>query len=307
MNINEIKPQFYESIDYLSQEMARSHVDRNLNRLEKEIDEKLEKEEKEKKQKYRKSNKKSTKKLNKNFSNKNQIHSNENKSDFSSSFSSTESNKKSENFEIFIEPIENEKEFFSNKYSELFKKYNETKIKNENNEYINEKEKKIFEIMNNLIKENELNDENIQKLLIEKNKKITFYEKQTNKQKKFNIKMDLIRKKNENKFFAENFKKKPEINEISEKIVSIKFNNNYVPIFKRAIQIQNEKNTQFILNKKEEEKKFQIFKNNLNKKKFNNNQFENFIQNQFEWKEKIEYEKKGKEILNKIKKKENEI
>ena len=58
MNINEIKPQFYESIDYLSQEMARSHVDRNLNRLEKEIDEKLEKEEKEKKQKYRKSNKK---------------------------------------------------------------------------------------------------------------------------------------------------------------------------------------------------------------------------------------------------------
>ena len=302
MNINEIKPQFYESIDYLSQEMARSHVDRNLNKLEKEIDEKLEREEKEKKQKYRKSQKnKSTKKINLINTNINQLNLiNEKKNDSSSSsFSSSDSNKKSfnsEKYEIFIEPIENEKEFFSNKYSELFKKYNETKLKNENNEYVNEKEKKLFEIMNNLINENELNEENIQKLLNEKNKKISFYEKQTNKQKKFNNKIELIRKKKENKFFAENFKKKPEINEISEKIVSIKFNNNYIPIFKRAIQIQNEKNTQFILNKKEEEKKFQNFKNNLNKKKINNSQIENFIQSQFEWKEKIEYKKKEKKF-----------
>ena len=209
MNINEIKPQFYESIDYLSQEMARSHVDRNLNKLEKEIDEKLEKEEKEKKQKYRQKNK-SSKKITLISSNENKLNLNNNENNknnvfnSTSSFSSSDSNKKSfnsEKYEIFIEPIENEKEFFINKYSELFKKFNETKLKNENNEYVNEKEKKLFEIMNNLINENELNEENIKKLLNEKNKKISFYEKQTNKQKKFNNKIELIRKKKKNKCF----------------------------------------------------------------------------------------------------------
>ena len=98
---------------------------------------------------------------------------------YSSSFSSSESNKKSldsENYEIFIEPIDDEKEFFSNKYSELFKKYNATKEKNDNNEYLNNEEKKLLEIMSNLMKKKEFEidfEENFKNLILnEKNKKI---------------------------------------------------------------------------------------------------------------------------------------
>ena len=84
-------------------------------------------------------------------------------------------------------------------------------------------------------------------------------------------------------------KESPGLNSISDLIIQKK--GKYIPLFERACQIHNQHLTNIILN--QEKKKKKIFENenellrSNNNKKYNKEEWENFIENQLKWKDDI--------------------
>ncbi len=129
------------------------------------------------------------------------------------------------------------------------------------------------------------------------NKRKNIYEREMKHLKYKNKILDAKRQKliqEENKLMKES----PGLNSISDLIIQKK--GNYIPLFERACQIHNQHLTNIILN--EEKNKKQIFEteNELlrskNNKKYNKEDWENFIENQLKWKDDILYKRKVAKI-----------
>ena len=130
-----------------------------------------------------------------------------------------------------------------------------------------------------------------------KSKKISFLEKQLNRKRLTEIKIN--RKRERIKFLeSKNNYYSPKIDKNSMEIIRNK--GNYVPLFQRAIDIQNEKKTKMLIYKKMKSKSF-----SQNKfKKMTKNQINDFFKAQMDWKKNIE---KENDILKlKLKEKEKE-
>ena len=137
-------------------------------------------------------------------------------------------------------------------------------------------------------------------------KHATLYEREMKNRKRKNEILDKKRNilnKNEEKKL-----KCPEMDPNSQSIIEMK--GIYVPIDKRAANIHSMKISQRILNeennkikkKKEEDELINKYKN---KKKFNKGEWNDFLDRQYQWKDKIEYKKKAADILkNNIEKKQ---
>ena len=132
-------------------------------------------------------------------------------------------------------------------------------------------------------------------------KKMDFYEKCLHKKERIENKIEKKRKKIQN-IENQQLTHKPNINLISQQIILSKYNNNYVPIFKRGIHLSNLKHTQYIIN---EQKKKLDASNLIKKKKMSEDKINSFIKNQFIWKEKIENKKLNLQMLKKIKSEDN--
>ena len=138
-------------------------------------------------------------------------------------------------------------------------------------------------------------------------KHTTLYEREMKNRKRKNEILDKKRKilkKNEEK----TLKECPEMDRTSQSIMEMK--EIYVPIDKRDANIHSMKISQRILNeennkikkKKEEDELINKYKN---KKKFNKGEWNDFLDRQYQWKDKIEYKKKAADILkNNIEKKQ---
>ena len=129
------------------------------------------------------------------------------------------------------------------------------------------------------------------------NKRKNIYEREMKHLKYKNKILDAKRQKliqEENKLMKES----PGLNSISDLIIQKK--GKYIPLFERACQIHNQHLTNIILN--EEKNKKQIFEteNELlrskNNKKYNKEDWENFIENQLKWKDDILYKRKVAKI-----------
>ena len=121
-------------------------------------------------------------------------------------------------------------------------------------------------------------------------KKLSFYEKQMHRQKYVKSELKKLRNNEKLKKLSE-FRNKPLINAHSEELINNKFHENYKPIFNRAKEIQNLKDAKLNLEQKKIEKEL-----NKKKKSFSQNELNNFIQFQSDWKHKIELEKKTKTL-----------
>ena len=124
----------------------------------------------------------------------------------------------------------------------------------------------------------------------EKKRKLNFYEKSLLRKKMVENKIEVWKKKkeiNEEKKVCD----KPEINEVSENLILEKYNNSYIPIYKRALKIQKLQEAKINLNQEKLNLLYDEMDKERNKIKLNKTQIDDFIQNQFKWKEKLDYRK----------------
>ena len=106
----------------------------------------------------------------------------------------------------------------------------------------------------------------------------------------------------------ENFREIPEIDPISDQIVIDK--GDYIPIYKRAIELQNQKKMKIILNERKKNKEIEDMIKKYNNSLFyvDENEINEFYNTQLSWKEKIKkrnktlYIKKQEEKMNEEKK-----
>lgn len=128
-----------------------------------------------------------------------------------------------------------------------------------------------------------------------------FFEKEIKRQKLKELKINKMKRDKEIKEF-QNYYSFPKINSFSLQIVNSK--GKYIPLFKRAIELENEKKIKRMIYQKMQNKNFII--NNSNNSKRTNKQINDFFFAQMSWKDKIE--KKNNKLKNIIKdkiKKEN--
>ena len=123
-----------------------------------------------------------------------------------------------------------------------------------------------------------------------------FLEKQLKRRKITESKVKKMKKEKELKEYS-NYYSSPKINTISLQIVQNK--GKYIPLFKRAIELENEKKMKILINQKLKNNDFII--NHSNYTKRTKKQINDFFCAQMDWKEKIE--KKNNNMKNKLKEK----
>ena len=142
-------------------------------------------------------------------------------------------------------------------------------------------------------------------------KNYTIYRKKNRTPKEFyehQLYLMEIRKKMNNKKKLQmiakeeqNYTYSPEINPISEQIINEK--GNYIPLFKRAVELQNQKKLKKILNKRKKEKEISDMMRTNNSFYVNQELINEFYSTQIDWKDKIK--KRNRELY--LKKEEEKI
>ena len=275
---------FLISISHLSRDLAKSHIHQNLNKIKKEVDEKLNEENNKNKEKIDnilsiKGQHKLTESLDIEKQNLNSI-------------------LKDLNLSYVIDNLNDSKKRNIISFNQSLNQITNNEFENSNliiedeirsNDSISSKKNKndmmveIFYSPHSFI-ENSLGKENIKK-------KKSFYEKEMYRQKYIKNKLKKLRH-NEKLKELNDIKNKPSINMHSMELIH---NNEYIPIFNRAKKIIDLKNTKISLEKKIIEK--QAIDSTNGKKKFlNHKEFDNFIKFQNDWKIKTDFEKKAKEV-----------
>jgi len=275
---------FLISISHLSRDLAKSHIHQNLNKIKKEVDEKLNEENNKNKEKIDnilsiKGQHKLTESLDIEKQNLNSILKDLNLSYVIDNLNDSKK-KNIISFNQSLNQITNNEFENSNLIIE-----DEIKSNNSVSSKINKNDMKveIFYSPHSFI-ENSLGKENIKK-------KKSFYEKEMYRQKYIKNKLKKLRH-NEKLKELNDIKNKPSINMHSMELIH---NNEYIPIFNRAKKIIDLKNTKISLEKKIIEK--QAIDSTNGKKKFlNHKEFDNFIKFQNDWKIKTDFEKKAKEV-----------
>ena len=188
---------------------------------------------------------------------------------------------------------------------------NESEINESKNEIVKKEDNIIVEIVNPAFFKKEFDDsfDSInkntkikvnKKFIKSKMNKSTLYEREIRNRKRKNEKLEKKRKQLENneiKFL----KQGPEIDRTSEQIIENK--ELYIPIDKRAAKIHSMKISQRILNEEnkklknieEENKQLYILKSNS--KKFEQDNWDEFIERQYQWKNDVEYKKKAANVF----------
>ena len=188
---------------------------------------------------------------------------------------------------------------------------NESEINESKNEIVKKEDNIIVEIVNPAFFKKEFDDsfDSInkntkikvnKKFIKSKMNKSTLYEREIRNRKRKNEKLEKKRKQlqnNEIKFL----KQGPEIDRTSEQIIENK--ELYIPIDKRAAKIHSMKISQRILNEEnkklknieEENKQLYILKSNS--KKFEQDNWDEFIERQYQWKNDVEYKKKAANVF----------
>ena len=275
---------FLISISHLSRDLAKSHIHQNLNKIKKEVDEKLNEENNKNKEKIDnilsiKGQHKLTESLDIEKQNLNSILKDLNLSYVIDNLNDSKK-KNIISFNQSLNQITNNEFENSNLIIEDEIKSNDSisSKKNKNDMMV-----EIFYSPHSFI-ENSLGKENIKK-------KKSFYEKEMYRQKYIKNKLKKLRH-NEKLKELNDIKNKPSINMHSMELIH---NNEYIPIFNRAKKIIDLKNTKISLEKKIIEK--QAIDSTNGKKKFlNHKEFDNFIKFQNDWKIKTDFEKKAKEV-----------
>ena len=126
-----------------------------------------------------------------------------------------------------------------------------------------------------------------------------FLDKQLKRQRLTQIKIDKKRKQKELKEIQSCYLS-PKINSISLEIIEGK--GNYIPLFKRAVELENERKMKLLIKQKIKDKNF--IANNSNLSRRTKKQISDFFCAQMDWKDKIE--KKNKDLKNQLKKKERQ-
>ena len=275
---------FLISISHLSRDLAKSHIHQNLNKIKKEVDEKLNEENNKNKEKIDnilsiKGQNKLTESLDIEKQNLNSILKDLNLSYVIDNLNDSKK-KNIISFNQSLNQITNNEFENSNLIIEDEIKSNDS-ISSKKNK--NDMKVEIFYSPHSFI-ENSLGKENIKK-------KKSFYEKEMYRQKYIKNKLKKLRH-NEKLKELNDIKNKPLINMHSMELIH---NNEYIPIFNRAKKIIDLKNTKISLEKKIIEK--QAIDSTNGKKKFlNHKEFDNFIKFQNDWKIKTDFEKKAKEV-----------
>ena len=187
----------------------------------------------------------------------------------------------------------------------------EAKINESQNEIVKKDDNIIIEIVNPAFLKKDFDDsfDNINinrkitvnnKLKKSKMRKSTLYEREKRNQKRKNEKLEKKRKQLKNEEIKL-MKQYPEIDRISEQIIENK--EIYIPIDKRAAKIHSLKISQRILNeenkkiKKIEEENKQLYLLKSNSKKFNQEDWDEFIERQYQWKNDVEFKKKAANVF----------
>ena len=126
-----------------------------------------------------------------------------------------------------------------------------------------------------------------------------FLDKQIKRQKLTQIKIDKKRKQKELKEIQSCYLS-PKINSISLEIIESK--GNYIPLFKRAIELENERKMKLLIKQKLKDKNFIVNNSNLSRR--TKKQISDFFCAQMDWKDKID--KKNKNLKNQLKQKEKQ-
>ena len=137
----------------------------------------------------------------------------------------------------------------------------------------------IMSIKGNNIKQNK----NLIFDYFQNKKEKDFFTKQLNRKRLTEIKINRKRERikfleNQNNFFT------PKIDDVSEKMVKSK--GNYIPIYKRAIELGNEKKTRILISQKLQNKSYSV--NESKVKKRTQKQINDFYKKQIEWKDDVE-------------------
>ena len=126
-----------------------------------------------------------------------------------------------------------------------------------------------------------------------------FLDKQIKRQKLTQIKIDKKRKQKELKEIQSCYLS-PKINSISLEIIESK--GNYIPLFKRAIELENERKMKLLIKQKLKDKNFIVNNSNLSRR--TKKQISDFFCAQMDWKDKID--KKNKNLKKQLKQKEKQ-
>ena len=130
-------------------------------------------------------------------------------------------------------------------------------------------------------------------------KKLTLYEREMKNQKRKKDILDKKKKRLQNNELQK-LKECPEIDPISQ--IIIENQEIYIPIDKRAANIHSMKITQRILNEENNkirkiQEEDELMNKYKNKKKFDKNEWDDFLERQSQWKDEIEYKIKAAEFL----------
>ena len=79
-----------------------------------------------------------------------------------------------------------------------------------------------------------------------------------------------------------------------------KYKNNYIPIYKRGLNIQKMKEIKISINEEKQNLIYENMDKQRNKIKLSKNEINNFIEEQFKWKEKIDFKKKSMQIYKEL-------
>ena len=134
----------------------------------------------------------------------------------------------------------------------------------------------------------------------ENSKGNNFYEKQLKKQRYTELKINKKRREKELKE-SKNYYSIPKIDSFSNDLVFIK--GNYIPLFKRAIELENERKTKILINQRLKENIYQ-YQNKSNLTKRNSKQITEFYYEQMEWRDRVD--KKNEYLKNILEQKERE-
>ena len=117
----------------------------------------------------------------------------------------------------------------------------------------------------------------------ENSKGKSFFEKQLKKQRYTELKINKKRREKELKE-SMNYYSIPKINSISNDLVIIR--GNYIPLFKRAIELENERKARILIKQRLKENNFQ-YQNKSNLTKRNSKQISEFYYEQMEWRDRV--------------------
>lgn len=134
----------------------------------------------------------------------------------------------------------------------------------------------------------------------ENSKGNNFFKKQIKRQKYTELKIDKKRKEKELKE-SMNYYSIPKINSFSNDLVIVK--GNYIPLFKRAIELENERKAKILINQRLKDNIY-FYNNKSNLTKRSSKQISEFYYEQMEWRDKID--KKNNYLKNILEQKERE-